>query len=178
MNDYAFLYTDYDYFVWFAQRTQDNLNNVLSWKRLRAGRRNINNIVNLWNEEHHRLNLNLPEVEELAVTSRAFLYHLNDPSNYPIFDSNVHRAMRKLNQYYLQKTPVGFNRNDDYTWEHYTDYYRDAFNNLYNEQQNQLVPVELPEINGIEQLDVELIKRRMLDRALWAYGIVLDRQNH
>jgi hypothetical protein len=173
MNDYAFLYTDFDYFAWFAQKTKDNLENVLSWKQLRQGRHKINNIMNkLWDNKHQKLNLNLSEIEDLPVTSRAFLYHLNNHIKYPIFDSNVHRAMRELCPDYRANT-----RKSSYTWSHYKDHYIRAFDNLYNEQQNNLVPIELPHINDIDKLDKELVKRRMLDRALWSYGKVLARRN-
>lgn len=103
VNEFAFLYGDYEYFAWFAEKSKEHLEMAIIWKRLRGGQAAVN-INAIWNEQEQNINIEAIERGKHPVVTRAFLFHLADPIEYPIFDSNAHRAMREHDEEYRTNT--------------------------------------------------------------------------
>jgi len=52
VNKFAFLYGDYEYFAWFAEKSRQHLEMVIRWKRLRRGQAAAVNLIDaIWNEQ-------------------------------------------------------------------------------------------------------------------------------
>ncbi len=160
---WAFIFSDYDYFKWFGERTRGNLIRVIKWKRLRRAKPTPENIDALWNENNHDIDENETERRPFSIVTRAFLFHLKWPIEYPILDSNTFKAMRILDENY------NYQRHANITnWEQdYMRGYRQFFQEFYQDHQEEINNIEIPHINGVNK---EIIKRKILDRALWAYG--------
>lgn len=154
LNMAAFFYNDSEYFNWFAEPNEENLEKIIRWKRL-----NRNNLFdernNFWNGE----SIVIDNLNNYSIVTRAFLCHLYDPIEYPILDPCVWKAMRNLEG-------NGINQNFN-EWEgDYLGIYVPFFNNRYKEQDL----INCPQVDGV---DIEIVRRRMLDRALWEYGRML-----
>jgi hypothetical protein len=162
---WAFMFNDYPYFQWFRKRTRTNLNRVIKWKRLRRAQPTPNEIDAVWNENNHDLDENQIEQLPFSMVARAFLFHLKRPILYPILDSNAFRAMRKLSENYREITHAHRN---NWEWEpDYTNGYRQFFQEFYQDHKQEINAIQVPHIQGINE---EIIRRRILDRAVWAYG--------
>lgn len=111
----------------------------------------------------------LSEADKLPPTSivtRAFLYHLKDPLKYPILDTNVFKAMRDLDACYKKKT-----NSNIYNWD--KDYmcgYKEFFQKTYKKHKSEIQSLELPLLKNVGR---EIIRMRVLDRALWEFGRTL-----
>jgi len=161
IGKFAFLYGDYEYFQWFRNKTKANLEKVIRWKKLRRGKPETNDI---WSEKRKDLNESaIEKVPGSRVVTRAFLFHLRRPLEYPILDPNVFRAMKEIdedNEYQTHK-----NIRD---WKiDYLNGYKPFFEDFYRARQRKIRSIEMPSIDGFDE---EIIKRRILDRALWEYG--------
>jgi len=158
-NFHSFLYGDYEYFAWFAtphnQRTMQMFKRVLRWKGLTRGIGRIGGIDNIWagwqaNDDFANFD------NDRRLVTRVFLLHLREPTEYPILDKWVWCAYRTLsgeidqNGRRIVNTPTN--------WERHYEGYRAFFNVRYGEH---------PQIDGVDE---EIIKKRILDRALWEYG--------
>jgi len=86
-------------------------------------------------------------------------------TEYPILDSNVFKAMRKLDENYRQMTHA--NRN---SWEWEKDYingYKRFFQEFYQHHEEEINDIQIADIPGVNE---EIMRRKILDRALWSYG--------
>ncbi|MFB0553189.1 MAG: hypothetical protein ACETWQ_07735 [Phycisphaerae bacterium] len=160
IDTFAFLYGDYEYFQWFKNKTKPNLKSVIKWKGLQRTR--------LYEKTKNRLKegkivSNGKFFESFKPVTRAFLHHLNDPKGYPILDINVFNAMIDLKPEYRNETTKTM-----CNWvKDYEKGYKLFFEDLYRNNKNA---IKAPHLDGIE---LEIIKRRILDRALWEYGKIL-----
>lgn len=158
---HSFLYCDYEYFAWFAipdnDRTMEMFRRVLRWKRLTRRIGAIGGVANIW----IRWQAN-DDFADLTLVTRVFLLHLRNPVDYAIFDTNVWKAMRTLEPQIAHRTPE--DSRDAQFEEHYINEYLPFFATRYDD-----FPADIgwPPVNGV---DPEIIKRRILDRALWEYG--------
>jgi len=156
IKKFAFLYGDYEYFQWFSNKTKENLEKVIKWKRLRRGKPNTNRI---WDAKRKDLiDKNILENSKFGVVTRAFLLHLKLPTQYPIFDSNVFKAMFKIKNNKDKKTITSMK---DY------DKYKEFFNKYYEEHKEEIANLNIPDLSNIPK---EIIERKFLDRALWEFG--------
>jgi hypothetical protein len=164
INAYGFVFGDLKYFDWFKSREhfEDNeinrFRNALVWKRLiyYAG---DDNFRQTWRD------FQSGQFNAYPVVSRAFLNHLKNPLTFPIFDKHVWKAMRMLNPDIANRTPE--NPKDIEFEPHYLREYQAFFNHLYEENNNNF---NAPQISGVDE---QIVKRRVLDRALWLYGKIL-----
>ncbi|MCK5581436.1 MAG: hypothetical protein KAJ18_09200 [Candidatus Omnitrophica bacterium] len=155
INRYSFCFNDSEYFNWFADKTEKNLKKIIQWKGLHRVKL-YDNRKDFWNGK----SIVLGNFNNKKIVTRAFLCHLNDPIEYPILDRFVWKAMRNL-------TGNGTNKHF-YEWQRdYEKTYIPFFNGLYKEHQKSISYIKLKGIN------VKIIKRRILDRALWEYGRML-----
>jgi len=161
---HSFLYCDYEYFAWFAtpdnDRTMEMFERVLRWKRLTRGIGAIGGVANIW--ARWQANDNFANLGDPRLVTRVFLLHLRSPIEYPIFDTNVWKAMRTLAPQIAQRTPE--NSRDAQFEEDYINEYIPFFTEQYMDVPADIV---LPPVNRV---DPEIIRRRILDRALWEYG--------
>jgi len=113
LNLHSFLYNDYKYFAWFAILESDRdppmFRKMLLWKGLRYYATTKHDRF-----QQTRDNYVDNDLENYPLVTRVSLNHLRDPKRWPLFDINVWKATRRMNE--------------------------------------------------------EIIKRRILDRALWEYG--------
>ena len=164
-NSYCFVFGDLRYFDWFknGEHFEDNkverFRNVLVWKRLIYYTSN-NRLGNTWNDSQ------IANLDAYPVVARAFLNHLREPLTFPIFDKHVWRAMRVLTPEIANFTPDD-PKNVQFE-EHYLGEYQSFFDRLYENESDIIIA---PQIDGV---DNEIVKRRVLDRALWLYGKILD----
>ena len=160
IQSYSFLYQDVAYFDWFKQGNHVRNNElerfraILIWKRLPkyAEEGQLNNIWNNFNDNN---------LEQYPLVTRVFLEHLHQPTKFPIFDDNVWKAMRTLRPDIAQRTPVN---SQDAQYNDYINEYQPFFNELYADNENDIA---CPQIDGV---DAEIVKRRVVDRALFEYG--------
>jgi hypothetical protein len=157
VQQHGFLYVDSEYFRWFANneenRTELMFREMLLWKGLTYYVNN-NRFVEIWNNFNNQL------LDGYPVVTRVFLNHLHEPTIYPILDKNVWQAMININGINgLPELPASWE-------EHYQNHYR----NFFNVQYQQINGIDFPQINGVDE---EIVKRRVLDRALWEYGRML-----
>lgn len=159
LNLHSFLYSDYEYFAWFAtpeeNRTLSMFERMLRWKRLTRSIGDVNVAWANWRNGNH--------VEHAGLVTRVFLCHLQDPIGRPILDRWVWLAYIRLtggtdrNGKKIVKTPKNSKR-------HYESY-KKFFNELYAQLDNDFG--QPPQIQGVDE---EIIKMRILDRALWEFG--------
>lgn len=154
INKYAFLCGDYEYFQWFSKKTKETLEKVIKWKKLRAGKPDINKI---WNEKEHDLDENAIKNLRFGIVTRAFLFHLKWPNEFPIFDHNVFKAMTLLEN--TKKKNI--TNKKDY------DDYKDFFKKYYEKHKNEIENLNFPDLSGVPKY---IIERKVLDRALWEFG--------
>jgi len=156
LNMEAFFYNDSEYFNWFTEQNEENLEKIIRWKGL-----NRNNLFDRRNDFGNGENIVIDNINDYGIVTKAFLYHLYRPKKYPILDRFVWKAMRNLNG-------NGINMHY-YQWQRdYLDIYVPFFNGFY---QDHVHLINCPQVNGV---DIEIVKRRMLDRALWEYGRMLQ----
>jgi len=157
---HSFLYSDYEYFAWFAtprdDRTQEMFRRVLRWKGLTRAIGRMGGVDHIWNR--WSANDDFADFDNRRLVTRAFLLHLRAPCTYPILDTNVWRARCRMHP--DAGLPAHFHRWD----EHYIHGYAPFFNQLYQEVHQHIV---CPQIDGVDE---EIVKRRVLDRALWEFG--------
>jgi len=168
IDRFAFLYGDYQYFQWFKNKTKPNLREALRWKGLnRVGNDKIEKILKrVWDSKNKKIITNNLQFLERGPVTCAFLHHLEEPTKYPILDKNVFTGMRELNPEYERKTNTNISN-----WE--TDYikgYKAFFENFYRQHKKEIHSIKIPFLDGIER---EIIRRKILDRALWEYGKML-----
>ena len=158
IKKFAFLYGDYAYFRWFKGRTKKDLKNIIIWKGLHRGKGKLN-VEKIWDEEKKEININ----DSFPSVTKAFLHHLKSPLNYPILDKYVFQAMKRLtgNKYKTNKN-ISNNWNKDYESS-----YKQFFNDIYTKYEEEIDSMNLPDL---DRIDKEIIKRRVLDRALWEFG--------
>jgi len=165
INSYGFVFGDLKYFDWFknGEHFEDNeierFRNALVWKRLIYYTSN-NRLYNTWNDYQ------IGNLDAYPVVTRAFLNHLRDPIRFAIFDKHVWKAMRILTTEIANCIPE--NPNNVQFETHYLGEYQTFFDHLY---ENERYAIITPQIDGV---DNEIVKRRVLDRALWLYGKILD----
>ncbi len=156
LTENAFLYADHEYFDWFRNPNADTLKAVLKWKGLhRAGYTNDKTIEHIWGEN----GLNQATFNKYSLVTRVFLHHLNSPTTRPILDRYAWKAMKLLQPQHLGLPIVPT------SWEnHYLEYYVPFFNQEYEAHGDALNEYVL------DGVDVGIVKRRVLDRALFEYG--------
>lgn len=164
---HSFLYCDYKYFAWFAQVDNDNdeaerFRAILEWKGLIYYLQEAY-FQTIWDY------FNAGYVDGYRIVTRVFLKHLQEPTEYPIFDQNVWRAMRNLNHNMPENTPENANGADFEA--HYMRIYVPFFEHRFQANENNII---CPQIEGVAP---GIVKRRMLDRALWEYGRILRVNN-
>jgi len=161
INKFAFLYGDYQYFQWFREKTEGHLKSVIKWKRLRKGTPDTNDI---WSKKKQDLDEDaIKDIPLSRIVTRAFLFHLKWPTEYPILDSNVFEAMRKLDENYRQMTHA-----NKISWEQdYINGYKRFFQEFYKHHEEEINDIRIADIPGVNE---EIIRRKILDRALWSYG--------
>jgi hypothetical protein len=169
-EDFGFIYPDYPYFHWFRQRTEDTLRAVWQWKGLHYGRAQLGDggipLGRIWNGQE----LVVQGLDNFnGVVTRAFLHHLHEPVKFPILDRYVWAAMRRMRPALgrLPQTPTHWDN-------HYRRYYIPFFNDLYQKHGRQIGIMNVPQIDGV---DHEIVRRRVLDRALWTYGKIIERKS-
>jgi len=155
---HSFLYNDYEYFAWFAgmdnpQGRQDRFLAVYRWKRLYRAHYDPHEVWNDWE------NWNDETIQEYSLVTRVFLKHLRDPRRWPLFDINVWKAMRRIDEGIANQVNVNYQDSD------YEEFYLPFFDDLYAQPDNDFG--QPPQIDGVDE---EIIKKRILDRALWEYG--------
>jgi len=172
INKFAFLYNDYEYFQWFRKnknRTDDDLVKVLKWKRLnRMDKEKFKKILkNMWDDKNKTINMQNAQ-QANGVVTKAFLYHLHKPLQYPILDSNVFRAMKDIDKRNIYNTNNSINK-----WQRdYEQGYRMFFEELYRKNKKAIEAMKVPRLDGVEP---EIVKRRILDRALWEFGRTIEK---
>ncbi|MBN1360385.1 MAG: hypothetical protein JW993_07330 [Sedimentisphaerales bacterium] len=155
----AFLYGDHQYFAWFQNPAEHTLRAVLRWKGL--------NRTPIWkrlNEIWNRNRLVVGAFDRFPPVTRAFLYHLHEPLEFPILDKYVWLAMRQMAPEPLGRLPM----NPDHWEDHYRRRYIPFFNRLLDEH-----GIEIMNVPQIDDVDVAIVRRRVLDRALWTYGKII-----
>ncbi len=155
---FAFLYGDSEYFEWFKpnSKTKQNFKNVIKWKGLHR------RLYGLYAERAWD-NWQNDTIDSYPPVTRAFLHHLRDPIEWPILDRFVFDAMKELqidSKYKAIEKPSNWKRD-------YENGYKKFFNEFYAKNEKQFDSMDLPNIDGIDR---EVIKRRILDRALWEFG--------
>lgn len=152
-ND-AFQYQDYEYFQWFKAKTPDNLKLIIKWKKLHR--------INLFDyckiERDSRRAILDSSINSLITI--VFINHLNEPLENPLLDRFVWQAMKKLDNDIANRT----NKNPSNINKDYYNGYKTFFGKQYESCKNRIQYTQIPSIRD------ELIKRRVLDRALWEYG--------
>ena len=158
INQWAFKYHDSEYLEWFSskRKTKEIFYKMLKWKLLH---RRIN-------KDKAWKNWKKGNFDSYKLVTKAFLHHLKCPENYPILDKNVWGAFREIkggiNGRKIVKKPTN--------WEnHYINGYKNFFDELYREIEDKIKSTY--EIKGV---NIEIIKRRILDQALWEYGRLLN----
>jgi len=161
IKKFAFLYGDSEYFLWFQfdpkNKNEENFKKVMKWKGLHRG--GSPHVERLWHDWQNKT------IDFYPPVTRAFLHHLRNPIEWPILDKNVFNAIKKLqpdSEYEAIERPSNWDRD-------YEKGYKKFFNEFYAENGKQIDSMDLPNIDGI---DGEIIKRRVLDRALWEFGRV------
>lgn len=165
ITEWSFSYQDYEYFEWLRNPSFDSFKNVIRWKGLnRRGQLHTSSLKNFWKADQ----IDLDRADILPLVSRAFLYHLSYPAKYPIIDRNVWTAMRDIYPDIAAKTKNITCR----TWDKdYIGTYKAFFARFYRQNRANIKCERIP---GIKQ---DLVKMRVLDRALWEYGRRLGREN-
>jgi hypothetical protein len=165
-EEFGFIYADFPYFNWFRQRTERTLRAVWQWKGLNWGPTRLGDggipLERIWNGQ----GLVVDGFDGLPLVTRAFLHHLHDPVPFPILDKYVWVAMRQMKPVggRLPRTPAH--------WEnHYRKYYIPFFGDLYQERGREIDSMNVPQIGAV---DDEIVRRRVLDRALWTYGKIIE----
>jgi hypothetical protein len=164
INSYGFVFGDLKYFDWFKNREHfedkeiERFRNALVWKRLIHYTTN-DTLGKTWHDYQ------IGNLDDYPVVTRAFLKHLRDPIKYPIFDKNVWKAMRTLRPHIARRTPEN---SQQAQYGHYENEYMPFFNRLYVNNENDII---CPPIDGVDE---GIVKRRVLDRALWTYGRILN----
>lgn len=155
----AFCYNDHEYFDWFKskKKTIVKFKNILRWKGLLRSHKNNLNFV--W---QNRKNF---DSYTNALVTKVFLKHLYEPKKFPILDRNVWHAMKNLSPKIAEST----NKHPSNWRKDYFEGYKKFFDDLYTEMQSK-IKCNI-KINGV---DKEIIKMRILDRALWEYGRMLN----
>jgi len=153
VNLHPFLYSDYEYFAWFAginntQGQQARFEAVFRWKGLHRAY----DPQAAWND------WNNGAIQYYPLVTRVFLQHLREPQKYPLFDINVWKAARRMDEHIRNNAPENYRDGD------YQEYYVPFFNERYEQVQQNIV---CPQIDGVDE---EIVKRRVLDRALWEFG--------
>jgi len=161
IKKFAFLYGDSEYFLWFKSdpknKNEENFKKVIKWKGLHRG--GPPRVERLWHNWQNNT------IDFYPPVTRAFLNHLRKPIEWPILDKNVFNAKKELPMGRKYKT-----NNTICKWEKdYENGYKKFFNKFYAENEKQIDSMDLPDIDGIDR---EIIKRRVLDRALWEFGRV------
>jgi hypothetical protein len=144
---------------------------VCMWKGLKRGWRDQldKRLDEVWDGRNKKIITGkLDRFKNTPVTC-AFLHHLDDPIEYPILDTNVFKAMRELDACYNKKT----NRNICNWDKDYADGYKEFFQKAYKKHKSEIQSLELPSLKNIGR---EIIRRRVLDRALWEFGRTLNNQ--
>lgn len=163
VNIFSFYYNDWEYFEWFRNPNEVNFNRIIKWKRLK--RRNPPIYNNVWINNIFQTEY----VDTRRLVTRAFLYHLNNPIEYPLIDRYVWWALQAL-QPEIQRTKY------PYQWERdYINDYGPFFEGLYDDNLQNL---NAPAIEGV---NIQIVQRRIIDRALLEYGRThnkLDNQNN
>ena len=157
IKQFSFCFNDSEYFNWFANPNEGNLKNIIKWKGL--NRNNLfDNRNDFWNGQ--KIFTENLDVENDKIVTNAFIYHLSAPLEFPIIDQFAWKAMRKLKR---NNTNKYF-----YKWDRdYLEIYIPFFNELYKKHKYEIKHIK---IKGVK---AEIIKRRMLDRAIWEYGRML-----
>ena len=132
---FAFLYGDCEYFQWFVKKTKENLKNVIKWKKLRRGNPNIDTI---WSEQKQDLDENAITNLRFGIVTRAFLFHLKWPTKYPIFDTSVFRAMKKI------KGEMPKDKNIYIKDEEDCRRYREFFNKYFQDNEGEITSKNFP----------------------------------
>ena len=178
INKFAFLYSDYQYFQWFKAKTkrqltyENHLQNVIRWKGLQRRFRAFKEKWAQWNQKKQEITINEKSwPDNRAIVTRAFLSHLNNPTEYPILDKYVFEAMRDLKQKYRE----GTNKNISDWKKDYEGGYKEFFKEFYEECGEKIDSIKIPCLGDLD-INKEIIKRRILDRALWEYGQILSKQ--
>ena len=130
-------------------------------------RLNIESAWNNWN----RWQRNEGPVDSYPIVTRAFLYHLRYPIEWPILDGLVFRAMKELQLGRKYKT----NKNISNWKTDYKNGYKEFFNELFIKNERRINSMDFPNIDGVDR---EIIKRRVLDRALWEFGRCIKMQKN
>jgi hypothetical protein len=163
-EEFGFIYADYPYFDWFRRRTEPALRAVWIWKDLHRGATYLRDegialrdrgipLSHIWNGQE----LVVGGFAGLPLITCAFLHHLHEPEKFPIFDKYVWLAMRQMRpDWRLPKAP-------DWDWERHYRRYICFFNDFFEKCKIVGVP-------QIADVDDAIVRRRVLDRALWTYG--------
>jgi len=170
-EEFGFIYADCPYFNWFRQGTEDTLRAVWIWKGLHRAATRLGDggipLERIWNGQklvvHGLDTFN-------GVVTRAFLHHLHRPVQFPILDRYVWLAMRQMKPEW-GRLPKALDGRDHYD-RYYTRYYIPFFDGLYENCSREIDNMNVPQIAGV---DPEIVRRRVLDRALWTYGKVIER---
>ncbi len=161
INQWAFKYQDSEYFEWFSMKEKNReieiFRKMLKWKGL-IRKINAEKAWDDWKRDKY--------FNKYPLVTTVFLKHLKAPEQFPILDKNVWKAFREIvgeiNGRKIVKKPTDWER-------HYLKGYKKFFDELYEEKQNEIKCDII--INGV---DAEIIKKRILDRALWEYGRLLN----
>jgi len=167
INSYGLIFGDLKYFDWFktGRHFEDNkkrrFRNVLIWKGLIYYVKNGKVKEKIWKDFQNG------QIDKYPIVTQAFLKHLSCPIQFPILDKHVWRAMRDLRPEISERVPISPEKNDFDFDEHYLKIYGTFFNKLRNKKNG---------INytQIDDVDDEIVKGRILDRALWLYGKILN----
>lgn len=172
ISKFAFMYNDYEYFEWFkaksrGQLTKKHFKDAVKWKRLRRGQPKKDDLEKIW-KRWKKLDVRAIEKLPFSIKARVLLLHLKKPTKYPIIDNNVFKAMRTLNSEYKKRT-----NNNIGKWEKDYNAYKAFFEETYENYKKEISSIKVPSLGDV---DKEIIKRRILDRALWEFGRTLNNQ--
>ncbi len=155
INRYSFCYNDSEYWNWFGtEKNALSFGQIIKWKGLHR-RKDPLQYQKIWVNGVFHENY----VKSFSLVTRAFLYHLDKPQEYPIFDRLVWLVMRKQDQ--SNNLPK---HTED--WNKYIKHYVPFFNDLFSRNKMNI------HIHKIDNVDIEIVKRRMIDRALWEFSRV------